>query len=57
MKLLREQPLDKVNMDEITTKLINYGKDKIPADVKNNAYNEIKKQLENDDAYKAFINK
>ena len=57
MELLREQPLDKVNMDEITTKLINYGKEKIPGDVKDNAYKQIKKYLEDDDAYKSFINK
>ena len=57
MRLLREQPLDKVDMDKITTRLIEYGKGKIPADVKNNAYNRIKEHLENDAAYKAFINK
>ena len=57
MRLLREQPLDKVDMDKITTRLIEYGKGKIPADVKNNAYSRIKEHLENDGAYKAFINK
>ena len=57
MQLLREQALDKVNMDEITSKLIEFGKDKIPSDVKNNAYNKIKAQLEKDPAYTSFINK
>ena len=57
MELLRQQPLDKVNMDEITTKLIEYGKEKIPSDVKNNAYIRIKEHLEKDLAYTTFINK
>ena len=57
MELLRQQPLDKVNMDEITSKLIEYGKEKIPADVKNNAYTRIKEHLEKDQAYTTFINK
>ena len=57
MRLLREQPLDKVDMDKITNSLIEYGKGKIPEDVKSNAYKRIKDALENDGAYKAFINK
>ena len=57
MKLLRQQPLDQVNMDHITTKLIEFGKEKIPAEVKNNAYNRIKEHLEKDIAYTTFINK
>ncbi len=57
MQLLREQPLDKVNMDEITSKLIEFGKDKIPSDVKSNAYNKIKLHLEKDPAYISFIEK
>ena len=44
-------------MEEITTKLIEFGKEKIPAEVKNNAYNRIKDQLEKDKAYTDFINK
>ena len=57
MELLRQQPLDQVNMDQITTKLIEFGKDKIPTEVKNNAYNEIKNFLEKQKAYTDFINK
>ena len=57
MELLRQQPLDQVNMDQITSKLIEFGKDKIPTEVKNNAYNEIKNFLEKQKAYTDFINK
>ena len=55
MNLIRQQPLDNVNMDQITTQLMNSGRDKIPKDVKDLAYNRIKDFLERDDAYKNFI--
>ena len=57
MELLRQQPLDKVNMEDITTNLINYGKDRIPPNVKDNAYKQIKEFLESNDSYQAFIKK
>ena len=57
MELLRQQPLDKVNMEDITNNLINYGKDRIPTNVKDNAYKQIKEFLEDNVSYKAFISK
>ena len=55
MNLIRQQPLDNVNMDQITTQLMNSGRDKIPQQVKDHAYNRIKTFLENEQAYQNFI--
>ena len=55
MNLIRQQPLDNVNMDQITTQLMNSGRDKIPQGVKDLAYNRIKDFLEKDQAYQNFI--
>ena len=43
-------------MEDVTNKLLVFGREKIPANVKNEAYEKIKAQLENDPAYKDFIN-
>ena len=42
-------------MDDVTNKLLAFGRDKIPSSVKDDAYQEIKNQLESDPAYKRFI--
>ena len=55
MRLISNVAPDQVNMDEVTNKLLEFGRAKIPESVKNKAYEKIKQQLENDPAYKDFI--
>ena len=51
MRLIQNVAPEHVDMEDVTNKLLNFGRDKIPIEVKNKAYEEIKKQLENDKAY------
>ena len=56
MKLIKDVAPDQINMEEVTNKLLAYGRDKIPSNVKDDAYKQIKDFLENDPAYIHFIN-
>ena len=56
MNLIKDMQPDQINMEEVTNKLLAYGRERIPARVKDDAYQAIKKQLESDRAYIDFIN-
>ena len=55
MELIQHLDPASVNMEQVTSQLLEYGRNKIPETVKNKAYERIKYQLENDPEYKKFI--
>ena len=56
MGLIKDQAPDQINMEDVTNKLLDYGRKRIPDNIKDDAYKQIKEFLESQDAYKDFIN-